>query len=301
MGIILAAEVEAALAERRAVVALESTVIAHGLPRPDNLALAHELEAAVRAAGAVPATIAMLDGRLRVGLDAAALERIATAPDIAKCGPGDLAAVAARAGLGATTVAGTLAIAARAGIRIMATGGIGGVHRGGERSMDISADLPALAHHPLVVVCSGAKAILDLPRTLEVLETLSVPILGWRTAEFPAFFCAASGLPVARIEDAAALGRALAAQRALGSAAGILVVNPPPAALALDAREVETILARALAMAREQGIAGKAETPFLLRQLAEASGGRSLGANRALLLANARLAAELAMALSPLD
>lgn len=291
-------EVADALRSGRPVVALELTLICHGIPRPRNLTLARTVEAAVREAGAVPATVALLDGRIRVGLDDAELERLATAEGVAKCSPRDLAPVLASGNLGATTVAGTIFVAARLGIRLMATGGIGGVHRGGEASLDVSADLHELRRSGVAVVCSGAKIILDLPRTLEVLETLGVPVLGYGTADFPAFYLTASGLPVPRVDGLDGLAAAIAAQAALGWPTGMVVANPPPAELALDPAELEAALARALAEARAQGVRGKDETPFLLARLAEASGGRSVVLNEALVVANARLAARAAAVLS---
>jgi pseudouridine-5'-phosphate glycosidase len=289
-------EVAATLRRGGPVVALESTLICHGLPRPRNLALAQALEAAVREEGAVPATIALVDGRRRVGLDAATLERLANADDVAKCAPGDFAAVLARRGLGATTVAGTIRIAAEAGIRVMATGGIGGVHRGGEVSLDISADLQELARSAVAVVCSGAKIILDLPRTLEVLETLSVPVVGYGTDDFPAFYARGSGLGVTRIDDLGGLAALLAAQAELGWPSGMVIANPPPEDLALPHDLLEGWLTAARAEALRQGVQGKRETPFLLAALAAASEGRTVTLNEALVMANARLAARLAVA-----
>jgi pseudouridine-5'-phosphate glycosidase len=290
-------EVADALRSGRPIVALESTMICHGIPRPRNLTLARTVEAAVREAGAVPATVALLDGRVRVGLGDDELERLATAEGVAKCSPRDLAPVLASGSLGATTVAGTIFVAARLGIRLMATGGIGGVHRGGEASLDVSADLHELRRSGVAVVCSGAKIILDLPRTLEVLETLGVPVLGYGTADFPAFYLTASGLPVPRIDGLEALAHVIAAQAALGWPSGLVVANPPPAELALDPPELEVALRDALADAKAQGVRGKDETPFLLAHLAEASSGRSVTLNEALVVANARLAAQVATVL----
>jgi pseudouridine-5'-phosphate glycosidase len=288
-------EVADALRAGRPVVALESTLICHGIPRPRNLALARALEAAVREGGAVPATAALFDGKARLGLSAAELERLATTDDVAKCSPRDLAAVLAKGGLGATTVAGTIFLAARAGIRVMATGGIGGVHRGGEGSLDVSADLQELRRSGVAVVCSGAKIILDLPRTLEVLETLGVPVLGWRTDEFPAFYARTSGLRVRPVATLHELASTMAAQAALGWPSGIIVANPPPEALALDRTELEMLITRALHAAQDAGISGQAETPFLLAWLASATEGRSVAVNEALVLENAKLASALAV------
>lgn len=285
-----------ALARGQPVVALESTLICHGLPRPRNLELALAVEAAVRAEGAVPATIAVVDGAIRVGLDRPLLERLAHADGVVKCSPRDLALVLAQRTLGATTVAGTIRIAARAGIRIMATGGIGGVHRGGERSLDVSADLYELARSGVAVFCSGAKIILDLPRTLEVLETLAVPVASFRADSFPAFYARESGLAVPRLDSTEAVVDLLQAQAGLGWPGGLVIANPPPAGLALAPAELEEWIEAALATARAQGITGKAETPFLLAELARRSAGRAVALNEALVLDNARLAARVAVA-----
>jgi pseudouridylate synthase len=290
-------EVAAALAARRAVVALESTVIAHGLPRPQNLEAARALEEEVRGLGSLPATIAIADGQAIVGADDALLVRLAEDPAVAKVSLRDLAPVLARRGLGATTVAATVEIAARAGIAVMATGGIGGVHRGGERSFDESADLEAIAKHPVCVVCAGAKLVLDLALTLERLETLGVPIIGYGTDELPAFYVRSSGLPLAhRVDDALAAARVAREQLARG--AGIVIAVPIGERDALERREAEAEIAHALAAAERQGIRGAALTPFLLAQLSEATGGRSLAANVSLLRGNARIAAQIALALS---
>jgi len=290
-------EVAAALAARRAVVALESTVIAHGLPRPQNLAAARALEEEVRGLGSTPATIAIADGQAVVGTDDALLVRLAEDPSVAKVSLRDLAPVLARRGLGATTVAATVEIAARAGIAVMATGGIGGVHRGGERSFDESADLEAIARHPVCVVCAGAKLVLDLALTLERLETLGVPVVGYGTDELPAFYVRSSGLRLEhRVEDALAAARVAREQLARG--AGIVIAVPIAAGDALDRREAEAEVARAVQTAERQRIRGAALTPFLLGQLSEATGGRSLAANLSLLRANARVAAQIALALA---
>jgi pseudouridine-5'-phosphate glycosidase len=301
-------EVAQALAEGRAVVALETTVIAHGLPAPRNLETARAMEAAVRAGGAVPATIGLMDGRVRVGLDAAELARFADPGENAdKVSLRDLGPVLAAGGLGATTVAATLACAARAGIRLLATGGIGGVHRSGAQGgglperLNISADLTELARAPVAVVCAGAKAILDLPRTLEALETLGVPLLGYGCDEFPAFYARGSGLRLeARVDSPAAAAAVLRAHWDLGLPGGLVVAVPPPRDVALDVAELEAWIGQALAEGQAQGIAGKAVTPFLLARLADLSDGRSLTANTALLENNARLGAEIAAALAAL-
>jgi pseudouridine-5'-phosphate glycosidase len=291
-------EVAQALAHGRAVVALETTLICHGLPRPRNLDLARAIEQAVRAEGATPATIAVLDGRIRVGLDDAALVRLAQAEGVVKCSPRDLPVVMAQGALGATTVAGTIRIAAAAGLRVMATGGIGGVHRGGEASLDVSADLYELARSGVVVVCSGAKIILDLPRTIEMLESLAVPVVCHGTDSFPAFYARESGLRVPRIDDLAGLAALVRAQAALGWPGGMVIANPPPESLALPCEELEGWIETALAEARGRGIAGKDETPFLLAELARRSAGRTVTLNEALVLENARLAARLAVAVA---
>jgi pseudouridine-5'-phosphate glycosidase len=283
-----------ALADGGPVVALESTLICHGLPRPRNLDLARAVEAAVREEGAVPATVALVDGQVRVGLDDRTLVRLATAEDPVKCSPRDFAPVLAAGRLGATRVAGTIRIAAALGIRVMATGGIGGVHRGGEASLDVSADLHELARSGVAVVCSGAKIILDLPRTLEVLESLGVPVVSFATDSFPAFYARKSGLSVPRVDDLDDLAALVRAQAGLGWPSGLVIANPPPAELALPMAELERWIADALSAARGRGISGHAETPALLASLAVRSGGRTVVLNEALVLANARLAARLA-------
>ena len=285
-----------ALAAGEPVVALESTLICHGLPRPRNLELARAIEVAVLAEGAQPATIAVVEGRIRVGLDAATIERLANSDHVVKCSPRDLALVAAGRALGATTVAGTIHIAAAAGIRVMATGGIGGVHRDWAQSLDVSADLHELARSGVAVVCSGAKIILDLPRTLEMLESLAVPMIGYGCDTFPAFYARDSGLPVPRLDDLAELAAVVRAQASLGWPAGMVVANPPPEALALPTAQLESWIAAAFADARAQGVAGKESTPFLLAALARLSSGRTVMLNEALVLDNARLAARLAKA-----
>lgn len=290
-------EVASALAARRAVVALESTVIAHGLPRPQNLATAHALEEEVRGLGSTPATIAIADGQAVVGADDALLTRLAEDPAVAKVSLRDLAPVLARRGLGATTVAATVEIAARAGIAVMATGGIGGVHRGAERSFDESADLEAIARNPVCVVCAGAKLVLDLTLTLERLETLGVPVVGYGTDELPAFYVRTSGLPLAhRVDDALAAARIVREQLARG--AGIVIAVPVEASDALELRDAESQVSRALEAAERQGVRGAALTPFLLGQLSDATRGRSLAANLSLLRGNARVASQIALALA---
>ncbi len=293
----VAPEVRSALEARRPVVALESTVIAHGLPRPTNLETARALEDEVRAAGATPATVALADGAALVGADAALLARLAREEGVAKVSLRDLAPVLARGGLGAATVAATAEVAARAGIAVVATGGIGGVHRGAERSFDESADLEAIARNPVCVVCAGAKLVLDLALTLERLETLGVPVVGYGTDELPAFYVRSSGIALAhRADEPSAVARIAREQLARG--AGLVVAAPVPEADALGRAEAEAEVARALAAAERAGVRGAALTPFLLRALGEATSGRSLRANVALLRRNAKIAAQIAAALS---
>ena len=297
MSLQLAPDVGAALARGAPVVALESTIIAHGLPWPDNLTLARELEDVVRHAGATPATIAILAGRARIGLAGDELEELARrGAAIAKAGAADLAVHLARGGDAATTVSATAVLAARAGIRVFATGGIGGVHRGD--AADVSHDLYALATTPIAVVSAGAKAILDLPRTLEVLETLGVLVLGLGTSELPAFYARTSGLALEhRCDDVAAVAAILRVRwRELGQG-GALICNPIPADAALEPRVVEDAIASAQAEADAAGVTGKRLTPFLLARLAETTGGRSVAANIALARHDAEVAAALAIAL----
>jgi pseudouridylate synthase len=290
-------EVADALSAGRPVVALESTVIAHGLPRPRNFETALKMEAAIREQGAVPATIGLLLGRLVVGLSTDEIELLANTAGVAKVSRRDLAAVLHLKKPGATTVAATLFIANQAGIRVFATGGIGGVHRGAAESFDVSADLDALARTSLAVVCSGAKVILDLARTLEVLETLGVPVVGYGTSEFPAFYSRESGLCLDyRVNSPEEAARLMTAQWALGLPSAIVFGNPPPTSSALPLSEVEALIEKALASAASAGIHGKAVTPYLLDHLAKESGGRTLETNIALLVENARVAAQIAVA-----
>jgi len=288
-------EVHLALRSGRPVVALETTVITHGLPAPVNFELACQMEDEIRTAGVIPATIAVLEGKLKVGLTRDELEFLSTSQDVFKAGKRDLGLLCSRNQSGGTTVSATMYIAYRAGIRVFATGGIGGVHRGS--SGDISADLPELQETPVAVVCSGAKAILDLPRTVEWLETAGVPVLGWQTDTFPAFFTASSGLPVhTRVDTAEEAASILHHHWSLGLK-GALVTDPCPADEAMDAGPVEKALKQAEAEARQAGITGKAVTPFLLSRLAELTDGHTMKANLALLLENARTAAKIASAL----
>jgi len=297
--LVLSDEVAQALRRHKPVVALETTLVTHGLPHPQGLEAALELEAVVLAGGAVPATVGILDGIVRVGLVRAELERLAGARDVAKVNLGNLAAVITSNAPGSTTVAATLFVAAEAGIRVFATGGIGGVHRDAAESGDVSADLVALGRFPVAVVCAGAKAILDLPRTVEMLETLGVPVLGFGTDEFPAFYRRASGQRVDRrcdsVDDLARVSRA---HWALGSRTGVLIANPIPEADELPRAAYEQALQGALAEAAERGLRGREVTPFLLDRLRELSGGATVKANLALLRNNARVAAELARAMA---
>ena len=294
-------EVRSALAAGAPVVALETTAIAHGFPRPRSLEVAARLDRAVREGGALPAFVGVIAGTLTVGLASDEVERLATASGVMKVSRRDLAFAAATGRDGVTTVAATMIAAARAGIPVFATGGIGGVHRGVEETLDVSADLEELGRTPVAVVCAGAKSILDLPRTLEYLETRGVPVVGYGTDMLPAFYVRESGIPVPhRVDDAAAAARLIAAQRALGLAAGIVIANPLPEAHALEPDRIEAAIADALGDAREHGIGGKELTPFLLDRIAEITGGESLAANAALLVNNASVAAEIAVALATL-
>ena len=291
-------EVADALQARRPVVALESTLITHGLPYPDNLATARAIETAVRDTnvGAIPATIAILRGQITVGLDDAQLEYLATAKGVRKCSRRDLGIAVAGRLDGATTVAGTMIVAALAGIGVFATGGIGGVHRG--HPFDVSADLEEMGRTPVTVVCAGAKSLLDLPLTLEQLETRGVPVIGYGTDELPAFYTRTSGLPVdARADTPEEVAAIVRARRALGPGGGELVTVPVPAADELPRAEAEAAIAEATRFADESGITGAAITPFILAKIAELTDGRSKRANVALLLNNARVAARIAQAL----
>jgi pseudouridylate synthase len=295
----IAPEIAAALADRRPIVALESTIIAHGMPYPDNLDVAREIERIIRQAGAVPATIAILRGRLKVGLSEGELQHLAQSREIAKASVRDLPVLLATRRDGATTVASTMRVAAMAGIRVFATGGIGGVHRGAETTGDISADLTEFTRSPVAVVSAGAKAILDLPRTLEMLETLSVPVIGYGCDEFPSFYSRSSGLRLqARADTAAELANILAARWRLDAQGGILVANPIPAVDEMSAAVIEEKIRDALSHAQIGGVTGKEVTPYLLSRIRILTEGASQRANVALVLNNARLAAEIAVALT---
>ncbi|MEO0486325.1 MAG: pseudouridine-5'-phosphate glycosidase [Pseudomonadota bacterium] len=294
-----APEVAAARDSGAPLVALESTIITHGMPYPQNAETARAVEAAVRESGATPATLAILDGRLHVGLTDAELEDLAQATDVMKLSRADLAFALANGRTGATTVAATMIAARMAGISVFATGGIGGVHRGAERSFDISADLTELAHTPVTVVAAGAKAILDLPKTLEVLETNGVPVIAYGQDAFPAFWSQDSGLPAPlRADSPDQIAAAHAMRAALGLPGGQLVANPIPAEAEIARDVLAPLIAQALAEADAAGIAGKDVTPFLLSRLFELTEGASLTANIALVLNNARLAARIARALT---
>jgi pseudouridine-5'-phosphate glycosidase len=280
----------------KAIVALESTVLTHGLPRPQNLQLARDMERVVRENGATPATIAFLDGCLHVGLSDAELQRLASEIDVYKVGPRDYATVMVKQACGGTTVAGTMLACKHANLKVFATGGIGGVHR--DAPFDISADLQALATIPMVVVCAGAKAILDLPATLEYLETMSIPVVGYRTNEFPAFYSPQSGLDVSvrldHPEDVVDFARE---HWSTGLQSAVLVANPVPLADAISRSEMEPHISQATKEAYEKGIHGKALTPFLLQRISDLTKGKSMRANLSLLLNNARLAARIAASL----
>jgi pseudouridylate synthase len=291
----LSDDVRSAIEAGSPIVALESTVLTHGLPRPRNLEVGLAMEDAVRAAGATPATVAVIDGVPVVGVTRERLGRLASTTDALKISTRDLPLAAATGADGGTTVAATLFLAARCGIRVFATGGIGGVHRGDAH--DVSADLGELARTPMLVVCAGAKSILDLAATREALETAGVLLLGWRTDELPAFYARESGLAVdARVDTAAEAAAVMREHRRLGLPGAVLLCVPPPPEAALDAAEVERAVTGAVERARRRGVGGRRLTPLLLTAVAEATGGRSLEANVALLLRNARVAAEVAVA-----
>jgi pseudouridine-5'-phosphate glycosidase len=303
----LGVEVAAALASGRPVVALESTIISHGMPYPQNVETALAVEAVVREAGAVPATIAILGGRLKAGLDESQIGTLGIrGPEVVKASRRDLPRLAASSEGpapidGATTVAATMIVAAMAGIRVFATGGIGGVHRGAESSFDISADLEELAATGVAVICAGAKSILDLPKTLEYLETKGVPVIGYRCDEFPAFYTPRSGLRLEeRADDAAEIARRIHAKWALGLGGGVVIANPVPAAQAMDKTVIDAAIETALNESRRLGVKGKEVTPFLLAKVKELTDGDSLESNIALVLNNARLAGAIAVEYSKL-
>lgn len=291
-------EVADTLRSGKAVVALESTIISHGMPYPKNVETATAVEDVVRSGGAIPATIAILNGRLKVGLSHQEIDYLGkTGTDVIKCSRRDLPFVVARGGDGATTVAATMIIAAMAGIDVFATGGIGGVHRGVENTLDISADLEELAHTSVVVVCAGVKSVLDIARTLEYLETSGVPVVGFETDTLPAFYTRDSGYPVDyRVNTADEVAAAIAIKRDLGLHGGVVIAVPVPEEHALAKSDIDAVIADAIAAMNHQGITGKDTTPFLLASIAERTNGRSLDTNIQLVLNNARVAAEIAMA-----
>jgi len=297
--VIIADEVRTALGEGRGVVALESTIISHGLPSSSSARVAREIEAAVRESGAVPATIAVVGGRVRIGLDDNALDQIATDGSVVKSSIRDLGSVIVSGALGATTVASTAYLAHRAGIRVFATGGLGGVHRGADKSFDESADLRALAHTPVALVCAGVKSILDVSATLERLETLSVALIGYRSERFPGFYIQDSGYAVPWIaKSAAEIAEILRARDSLGLEQALVVANPIPDGKEMDRGLHDTTLAAALEVLQDNKITGKDVTPFLLGYFHEHTHGKSLQANIDLVINNARLAGDIAMALS---
>lgn len=298
MAIVVHPEVEQAIAAGGPVVALESTLICHGLPRPQNHEVARGMDEAVRSAGAVPAVIAVLDGALRIGLDAADVERLASSDAAEKCSTRDLARAIATGAIGATTVAATIFAAARVGLRVMATGGIGGVHRDFAGQHDVSADLAELARSKVAVVCSGAKSILDLPRTLETLESLGVPVIGVGTSRWPAFYAVDSGLGVPSVADAQAAAAVIRAQAGLGWPSGMVLANPPPADVAMPRETMERLIESALRGASAAGVRGPAVTPYLLDAIGRATGGDSIRINSRLIISNCLLAAEIAKYLS---
>ena len=290
---IMSREVNHARQLGKPIVALESTVITHGLPKPENLQLARDMETEIRQKGATPATIGVLDGKIHIGLEADELEKLANSPHPRKISRRDFGIALAGKENGGTTVAGTLIVAHRAGINIFATGGIGGVHRGG--GYDISADLPELARTPVIVVCAGAKAILDIPNTLEYLETMGIPVLGYQTDDFPAFYSSSSGYPVsARVDTPEQVAQVAQAQWKLGIQSAVLVVVPPPVEVAIPSETIDLAIQQANQEAHAQKVAGQAVTPFLLSRVAELTGGASLKTNLGLLRNNARVAAEIA-------
>lgn len=295
-------EIKAALDAGKPVVALESTILSHGMPYPENLDFAARVERVVRDNGAVPATMAIIGGKLKVGLSEADLKVMCEAHDVGKVSRRDVPVYIASGRTGATTVATTMLIAEMAGIRVFATGGIGGVHRGGETTMDVSADLQELSRTPVAVVCAGAKQILDIGRTLEYLETMGVPVIGLRTAEFPAFYCRSSGFPLDyAVKNEAEAAAIIHAQRTLGLGGGVLIGNPIPEEYGMDNAYMERVINEALADAERAGVRGKAITPFLLARVKALTGGASFEANVQLALNNAQAAARIAKALCALE
>lgn len=297
----IAPEVKSAVEAGKPVVALESTILSHGMPYPENLTFAAEVERIIRAEGAIPATMAIIDGRMKVGLSAGELELMCKGENVAKVSRRDLPILLATGGTGATTVASTMILASLAGIPVFATGGIGGVHRGATTTMDISADLQELAHTPVAVVCAGAKMILDIGLTLEYLETMGVPVLGYNTDQFPAFYCRKSGFGVDyTAKSVAEIAKIARTKWDLGLAGGMLIGNPVPEEYALDFDEMSAVIDKALAAAEKDHVHGKNITPYLLAHIVEYTGGKSLATNIQLAYNNARLAAKVAVELAKL-
>ena len=297
----IAPEVKSAVEAGKPVVALESTILSHGMPYPENLTFAAEVERIIRAEGAIPATMAIIDGRMKVGLSAGELELMCKGENVAKVSRRDLPILLATGGTGATTVASTMILASLAGIPVFATGGIGGVHRGAPTTMDISADLQELAHTPVAVVCAGAKMILDIGLTLEYLEPMGVPLLGYNTDQFPAFYCRKSGFGVDyTAKSAAEIAKIARTKWDLGLAGGMLIGNPVPEEYALDFDEMSAVIDKALAAAEKDHVHGKNITPYLLAHIVEYTGGKSLATNIQLAYNNARLAAKVAVELAKL-
>ena len=297
----IAPEVKSAVEAGKPVVALESTILSHGMPYPENLTFAAEVERIIRAEGAIPATMAIIDGRMKVGLSAGELELMCKGENVAKVSRRDLPILLATGGTGATTVASTMILASLAGIPVFATGGIGGVHRGATTTRDISADLQELAHTPVAVVCAGAKMILDIGLTLEYLETMGVPVLGYNTDQFPAFYCRKSGFGVDyTAKSAAEIAKIARTKWDLGLAGGMLIGNPVPEEYALDFDEMSAVIDKALAAAEKDHVHGKNITPYLLAHIVEYTGGKSLATNIQLAYNNARLAAKVAVELAKL-
>ncbi len=288
-------EVRKALKDGRPVVALESTLISHGFPYPENLKVAGEMEEIIRGCGVMPATIAIIKGKMKVGLTRSEMEFMATSEDILKASKRDLAVIIAKGLNGATTVAATMIVAERAGIKVFATGGIGGVHRGAEKTFDISADLQELARTPVAVVCSGAKSILDLPLTKEYLETMGVPVIGFGSKELPAFYCRESGMKVDYVvNNEVEAAKIIRAMQDLGLGGGIIIANPIPEEYALSMEYMNEMIEEAIESAEKEGIKGKKLTPYLLNKIKELTGGKSLKANIELVKNNARVAAKIA-------
>ncbi len=288
-------EVRKALKDGRPVVALESTLISHGFPYPENLKVAGEMEEIIRGCGVMPATIAIIKGKMKVGLTRSEMEFMATSEDILKASKRDLAVIIAKGLNGATTVAATMIVAERAGIKVFATGGIGGVHRGAEKTFDISADLQELSRTPVAVVCSGAKSILDLPLTKEYLETMGVPVIGFGSEELPAFYCRESGLKVDYVvNNEVEAAKIIRAMQDLGLGGGIIIANPIPEEYALSMEYMNEMIEEAIGSAEKEGIKGKKLTPYLLNKIKELTGGKSLKANIELVKNNARVAAIIA-------